>query len=220
MLLRVTRLDDVSEFEECETFDVVDEASADALLSESSEWLEATLHEGATTPALRRRLPSSSWCDVRRWPHSPRDLAAFSGDVDAIVAWLRACGVTLEWSQVMRAPWGGRDAGDMCDGPEPDAYLRRDMRRGERDALTSVVALVMREGIERGAIGYRRDYFVDEQRESLDRARETNGWLRRELHATRNEVRRLRGEPEITQEEADAADVRRAVETLIEKRRR
>ena len=225
MKLWVTWPDASGEFERDEVHEVADEAAADAVLrAQARGWYEATLraadpsHDDGARP-MRRRFPRSQWVDTRSWP-GPNDLPSFEDDVRAVADWLRAAGVRLSWPQTLRAPWAGRQRGDVCAATclEPDETLRSMRRKGYR-ALDAVVGLIMQDGMERGALHLRRTGCVDDLRRWLGSAHNEADRLRRELRDTRNELRRLKGEPEVS-EEQERAEALAALRSLVETARK
>lgn len=214
MRLWVTWPDGSGEFERDEVHEVADEAAADAMLrAQPRGWYEATLreadpsHDDGARPT-RRRLPRSGWVDARAWPADPHAVPPFDADVRAVADWLRAAGVRLSWPQALRAPWAGRQRGEVCEAvcPDPDATLRSMRRKGHR-ALDAVVGLVMQDGMERGALIARGRGGIDELRRWLRSAHDEADSLRRELRDARNELRRLKGEPEVSEEQEHAAAI-------------
>lgn len=193
------------------------EDAADAILiTQPPGWCEATVR--ANGRSLRRRLPSSGWVEVRHWPanfskHDDRN--SFGDDIRAVAQWLRAAGVGLLWENVMRVPWAGRERGDICGDtcPAPNEMLRSS-RRKNRDILETIVGLVMQEGIERGALIYMGIADVDELRRQLRAANAEAEELHRELQEALKEVRRLKGQPEMTEEEQKAAVLTNVAEIL------
>lgn len=214
MKLWVTWPDSSGEFERDEVHDVADEAAADALLKTLARgWYEATLrhddpkHDDGARPT-RRRLPRSGWVDVLWWPKDAtwKSLPSFEDDVLRVAAWLRAAGVRLTWAQLLRAPWPGRQRGDECAATccEPDHALRIAKRKGMRP-IEAIVGLIEQDGFERGALSYRCRSNADMERRMMRDAVKEAEELRRELRDARNEVRRLKGEPEVTEEMEIAA---------------
>lgn len=214
MQLWVTRPDSSGEFERDEVHEVADEAAADALLRTLPRgWYEATLrgadpkHDDGARPT-RRRFLRSGWVDVLWWPKvaTRAALPSFEDDARAISEWLRAMGVRLTWAQLLRAPWPGRQRGDVCAATccEPDHTLRIAKRKGRRP-VEALVGLIEQDGLERGALLHRANSNADMERRMLRETLKENDDLRRELRDARNEARRLRGEPEVTEEQEHAA---------------
>lgn len=219
MELWITRPGPSGEHEVDEAHALTDggEDAADAILSmQPPGWCEATVR--ANGRAFRRRLPRSGWVEVRHWPanfpkHDDRD--SFGDDIRAVAQWLRTVGVGLLWENVMRVPWAGRERGDICGDtcPAPNEMLRSS-RRKKRDALEAIVELVMQEGIERGALLHREITDVDELRRQLLTANAEVEELHRELQDALKEVRRLKGQPEVSEEEQKDAVLANVAEIL------
>jgi len=195
--------------------EVATRAEADvALAAFAGPWLEATLrrpdrtHDEGARPKWRR-LPASKWRKVRHWTADEQHRFA-RDDVERITAWLRRAGVRVTWERVMRSPWPGHERGPLTEAASlpPDETLRSMRRRG-RDALRAVLGEVYTEGMERGAARARDQSAESFWRDAAKRADEDIADLRRELREARNEARRLRGEPEVTEEqEREAARAR------------
>lgn len=216
MKLWVTWPDGSGEFECDAEHEVADEAAADALLkTQPRGWYEATLRDGAGARPMRRRLPRSGWADVRSWP-GPDAVPPFEDDVRAVADWLRAAGVRLSWPQALRAPWAGRQRGDVCAATclDPDETLRSMRREGYR-AIDAVVGLIMQDGMERGALILRGSGGVDDLRRWLRDAHDEADALRRQLRDARNEIRRLNGEPDVS-EEQERAEAIAAIRERVE----
>ncbi|MEK9736359.1 MAG: hypothetical protein VW239_03450 [Candidatus Nanopelagicales bacterium] len=188
MKLWLMRPDPTSGYPTIDDHEVADEAAADALIKKLPRgWREALLLDDVASGPRRKRFPRSRWADVRSWP-GPNDLPSFEDDVRAVADWLRAAGVRLSWPQVLRAPWVGRQRGDVCAATclEPDETLRS-MRRKRYRALDAVVGLIMQDGMERGALHFRRAGCVDELRRWMMEATKDAADLRRQLHDARND---------------------------------
>ena len=190
-------------------------AEADvALAALAGPWLEATLrrpdrtHDEGARPRWRR-LPASKWRRVRHWTAAEQERFA-SDDVDRIAAWLRRAGVRLTWERALRSPWPGHERGPLTEATSlaPDETLRSMRRRGH-DALRAVIGEVYTEGMERGGALARERSMEQHWRRFAEIADRDIADLRRELREARNEARRLRGEPEVTEEqEREAARAR------------
>lgn len=195
--------------------EVATRADADAVLAAfAGPWLEATLrrpdrtHDEGARPKWRR-LPASKWRKVRHWTAAEQKRLA-SDDVDRIAAWLRRAGVRVTWERVMRSPWPGHERGPVTEATSlaPDETLRSMRRRGT-DALRAVIGEVYTEGMERGAAIARERSMERHWRRFAELADLDIAELRRELREAHNEARRLRGEPEVTEEqEREATRVR------------
>jgi len=199
--------------------------SADAALASMTTWREAQLcvrdprsDDGWT--CSQRRLPTTPWRAVLRWTERPRHgTDPISPDIDAISAWLRDMGVRLAWSDVLVRMWPGHERGEInADSLEPDRMFRSGADHGE-DALEYVVGLIVNEGQDSGALWYRLRTNVDELRASYNRVVKETEEQAAEIRALRNEVRRLKGEPEISEEEERAA-VQAKVREYLDRRKR
>ncbi len=195
--------------------EVATRADADAVLAAfAGPWLEATLrrpdrtHVEGARPKWRR-LPASKWRKVRHWTAAEQKRLA-SDDVDRIAAWLRRAGVRLTWERALRSPWPGHERGPLTEATSlaPDETLRSMRRRGH-DALRAVIGEVYTEGMGRGGALARERSMEQHWRRFAEIADRDIADLRRELREARNEARRLRGEPEVTEEqEREAARAR------------
>lgn len=189
-----------SEFEATEDLGpVADEAAADALLAaHAGEWYEATLcpprAEGKAWRPLRRRFPSSPWCEVAQWSETERTHPF--GRADEIAEWMRAAGCAVTWESLRAAgPWPGRQnryGGEV----EPDNALRV-AERHEHDPLDAALTLVLREGATAEAVEHARSSQCVERAIEAQAERERH---RNELREAHNVARRLRGETEVTAE--------------------
>lgn len=189
--------------------------SADAVLAGIvGEWCEAELsdprpHSDGWLGVLRRG-PSTAWREVRRWPeraeHETR--GECYADAEAITAWLRAAGVTVEWPAVLAQQWPGHERGRMhaACALDPDRTFRHGHER-RQDALEHVVWMILAEGQESGALLHRVNHNCDAHDDDRDAAWARRERERAEMRELRNEVRRLKGEREISEEEERAAGV-------------
>lgn len=135
-----------------------DQASAEERLATLKPgWVEATLcvRHGAELVPKYRRYPQSEWRQVRHWPTCKKDKKPprFTDDAHRIAQWLERAGVIAQWDGLMREPWSGRERGEFTGGsmPGPCRSLRVENRRRERSPIEAIVALIMQEGIDRGA---------------------------------------------------------------------
>ncbi len=135
-----------------------DQASAEERLATLKPgWVEATLcvRHGAELVPKYRRYPQSEWRQVRHWPTCKKNKKPppLTDDARRIAQWLERAGVTAKWDGLMREPWPGRERGEFTGGSMVGQCrdLRVENRRRERSPIEAIVALIMQDGIERGA---------------------------------------------------------------------
>lgn len=157
-------------------------------------WLEATLTDDGEV--AWRRFPASSWVAVKHWPLLPterdRDVTV---DMEALESWLRAIGVRVRWDVLKRHPFPGHAVNR--DHLEPDHYARVAQRKGY-SANYAVISALIGEGMDYGEALHLMRSGCEHRRE--DRAR-FDAMQDAEMLRLRNEVRRLKGEPELTEEQ-------------------
>ncbi len=195
--------------------------SADAALAPlKGEWCEATLCVPSPTSAgwdvVMRRLPATGWRTVQRWAARPTHTDT-NVDADAITAWLRAVGVRVGWPAVLAHQWPGHERGLIygAGSPEQDRLFRCGAHRDE-DALEYVVRAIVAEAQESGAMKQRVTHKCDAHDEQSDADFERFKAQNARIHALENEVRRLKGEPELVDPEASAENITKIEAYLLE----
>ncbi len=175
--------------------------TADAHLATMPKgWLEATLHDDGDV--AWRRFPASSWVAVKHWPQQPtdEDRGAAQIDVEALESWLRDIGIAVEWERLFAHPFPGHAIGG--GEVEPDHRIRLCKRNG-RSAIYAVLAALIGEGQNHGEVMHLIMSGCEHRREAraeLDARKDA------EMLRLRNEIRRLKGEPEMTAEQEAEKD--------------
>lgn len=198
MRLTVTYPADEFERDEYPNGDHTRETADAHLATMPRGWLEATLREDGEI--AWRRFPASSWVAVKHWPLSPteRDRRDIDVDTEALESWLRAIGVRVRWDVLKRHPFPGHAVNR--DALEPDHYARVSQRKGS-SAIHAVLSALIGEGMDYGVAQHLVNSGCEHRR--ADRAKFMDA-LHAETFALRNEVRRLKGEPEMTEEQEQA----------------
>jgi hypothetical protein len=194
--------------EEQELGECADAAAADKMLAEfeesdedsDGEWCCAELFD-EHHKVKARRTPSSAWIEAIRWPEKPErgTIPSIGDDARRIAVWLteRIEGCfrnRLEWDNVLSVPFPGRERGEVNRNLlDPTATLR-DMKQHDRGPVESVVAVILQEGIEIGALLHREKHNCDARDARLDMSNERYERLLSEFYLLRAEIARLKGE--------------------------
>ncbi len=194
--------------EEQELGECADAAAADKMLAEfeesdedsDGEWCCAELFD-EHHKVKARRTQKSAWIEAIRWPEKAErgSIPSFGDDARRIAVWLteRIDGCfrnRLEWDNVLSVPFPGRERGEVNRNLlDPTATLR-DMKQQVRGAVESVVAVILQDGMERGALAHRETHRCDTLERRLDKRDDEVERLRDENRSLRAEIDRLKGE--------------------------
>lgn len=195
MRLTVTYPTDEFERDEYPDGDHTRETADAHLVTMARGWLEATLTDDGEI--AWRRFPASSWVAVKHWPLSPaeRDRRDVTVNMEALETWLRAIGVRVRWDVLKRHPFPGHAVNR--DALEPDHSARVAQRKGY-SAIHAVLSMLIGEGMDYGEALHLIRSGCEHRRKDRDKFYDD---LRAETLSLRNDVRRLKGEPELTEEQ-------------------